>query len=388
MPRHPRFAPSVDGIEGSPYSALAGRLAGFAGETYPLHVGDTWMEPPAGCRMEDLTVADHPGMHRYTSPHGLPALVAAIAERVTARSGLPTSGDEVLVAAGATGGIGAVLGALLAPGDEVLILAPYWPLIEGIVRSFHGRPVAVPFYGRAEVSGDAAPEVAVDLVRRHAGERTTALYLSTPNNPSGRVMPREQVEALVAWAAGEGLWILSDEVYEDYVYAGAHTCARPFAPERTFAAHSFSKSFGMAGNRVGYVVGPAAAMAQVRKVAVHSFYCAPTAGQLAALACLEGLGDPWVAAAREQYRATGEAAARRLGMEPPGGSTFLFLDVAEHLGEGGLGGFLERAVDRGLFLAPGPSFGPYPTHLRLCFTAAPPEVTLRGVEVLAGLLGR
>jgi N-succinyldiaminopimelate aminotransferase len=383
MPRHPRFAPSVDGIVGSPYSALAGRLVGFAGETYPLHVGDTWMEPPAGARMEDLTVAEHPGMHRYSSPHGLPALVAAVAERVAARSGVPTTADDVLIAAGATGGLGAVLGALLAPGDEVLILAPYWPLIEGIARSFHGKPVAVPFY---EASAGATPEQAVDLVRRHVSERTTVLYLSTPNNPSGRVMPREQVEALVTWAAGEGLWIVSDEVYEDYVYAGTHTYSRPFAPERTFAAHSFSKAYGMAGNRVGYVVGPAAAMAQVRKVAVHSFYCAPTAGQLAALACLDGLGAPWVAAAREQYRATGEAAARRLGVEPPGGSTFLFLEVAEHLGEGGLGGFLERAVERGLFLAPGPSFGPFPTHLRLCFTAAPPDVTLRGVEALAGLL--
>jgi N-succinyldiaminopimelate aminotransferase len=388
MPRHPRFAPSVAGIEGSPYSALAGRLASFAGETYPLHVGDTWMEPPEGARMEDLRVADHPGMHRYTAPHGLPALVAAVAERVTRRSGLPTTGDEVLIAAGATGGLGAVLGALLAPGDEVLILAPYWPLIEGIARSFHGKPVPVPFFGRDVLPEDASPEDAVEIVRRHASERTAVLYFNTPSNPSGRVLPRRHVEALVAWAASEGLWIVSDEVYEDYVYAGEHAPARPFAPDRTFTACSFSKAYGMAGNRVGYVVGPAAAMAEVRKVGVHSFYCAPTAGQLAALACLEGRGDAWVAAAREQYRATGEAAARRLGVAPPGGSTFLFLDVAEHLGEDGLGGFLERAVERGLFLAPGPSFGPYPTHLRLCFTAAPPEVTLRGVEALAGLLGR
>lgn len=383
MPRFPAFAPSVAGIEGSPYSALAGRLLSFPGETYPLHVGDTWMEPPEGCRMEDLTVAQHPGMHRYTAPHGLPALVAAVAERVTARSGQPTAGDEVLIAAGATGALGAVLGALLAPGDEVLILAPYWPLIEGIVRSFHGRPVAVPFHGAA-----GSAEEAVEIVRRHAGERTVALYLNTPSNPTGLVMAPAVVEALVGWAASRGLWVISDEVYEDYVYAGEHTYARPFAPERVFAAHSFSKAYGMAGNRVGYVVGPAAAMAEVRKVGVHSFYCAPTAGQLAALRCLEGRGDAWVVAAREQYRETGAAAARRLGLDPPGGSTFLFLDVADRLGDDGLGGFLARAVDRGLFLAPGGSFGPYPTHLRLCFTAAPPDRALRGVEVLAGLLGR
>lgn len=383
MPRHPDFAPSVARIGGSVYSSLAHRLATFEGETYPLHVGDTWMEPPAGCRMEDLTVAEHPGMHRYTTPHGLPELVAAIAERVTARSGEPTTGDEVLLTTGATGGLGAVLGALVAPGDEVLLLAPYWPLIAGIVRSFHAEAVDVPWFG-----GVASVDDGLATLERHAGERTVALYLNTPNNPSGRVMPPEQVAAVVGWAAERGLWVISDEVYEDYVYDGVHAYARPHAPESTFAAHSFSKAYGMAGNRVGYVVGPAAAMQQVRKVSTHTFYSAPTASQLAALGCLGPAGDRWIAEARESYRRTGTAAAERLGVAPPEGSTFLFLDVAEQLDERGLGGFLEDCVDRGLFLAPGPSFGPYPTHARLCFTAVEPERVGRGVEVLAGLMGR
>jgi N-succinyldiaminopimelate aminotransferase len=76
-----------------------------------------------------------------------------------------------------------------------------------------------------------------------------------------------------------------------------------------------------------------------------------------------------------------------LGVAPPRGSTFLFLDVAERLDERGLDGFLEDCVDHGLFVAPGPSFGPYPTHVRVCFTAAPPELVDRGVAVLASLLG-
>jgi len=383
VPRHPHFAPSVAHIGGSVYSSLAHRLASFAGETYPLHVGDTWMEPPAGCRMEDLKVAEHPGMHRYTTPHGLPELVAAVAGRVTERSGVVTSGDEVLLTTGATGGLGAVLGALVAPGDEVLLLAPYWPLIAGIVRSFHAEAVDVPWFGAVDGVDDG-----LATLERHAGERTVALYLNTPNNPSGLVMPPQQVEAVVAWAAGRGLWVIADEVYEDYVYAGEHAYARPHAPERTFASHSFSKAYGMAGNRVGYVVGPAAAMQQVRKVSTHTFYSAPTASQLAALACLGPAGDAWIAEARESYRRTGTAAAERLGVAPPQGSTFLFLDVAERLDDRGLGGFLQDCVDRGLFLAPGPSFGPYPTHVRLCFTAVEPERVERGVEVLAELIGR
>jgi N-succinyldiaminopimelate aminotransferase len=335
MPRPPHTASSVADIPGAVYSALADRLAHYRGEVYPLHVGDTWMEPPEGCRMEDLRVAEHPGMHRYAAPQGIPELLDAVAERQRVRTGVSTGRDEVLIAAGATGALAAVAGALLEPGEEVLLLSPHWPLISGIVRSFHGMPVEVPFFGVAD-----APESAVEVVRRHLTPRTVALYLNTPSNPTGRLIPRPWIEALVSWALSAGLWIISDEVYEDYVYDGEHAYCRPLAPERTFATHSFSKAYGMAGNRCGYVVGPGAVMGELRKVVTHSFYSTPTASQLAALAALGGLGDSWVAAARAQYRETGERVAARLGMEPPRGSTFLFLDVADQLDERGLDGFL------------------------------------------------
>ncbi len=387
MPRPPRIASHLASIPASVYSSLAERLGRHAGETYPLHVGDTWMEPPAGCRMEDLTVAEYPGMHRYTSVHGLPALLDAIVERERSRTGLALEREDVLIAAGATGGLGAVAGALLEPGDEVLILAPYWPLIEGIVRSFHGTPVAVPVLGGEVASADGA----ITAVARRRSDRTVALYLSTPNNPSGRLLPRAWIEALVEWAARHDLWVIADEVYDTLVYRGEHVRALPLAPERTFLAQTFSKSFGMAGNRCGYVVGPRAVMGELRKVSTHTFYSTPTAAQLAALRALAGpahLGDTWAAAAREQYRATGERAAARLGVPAPEGSTFLFLDVAAALDERGLAGLLERCVERGLLVAPGPSFGPYATHVRLRYTAVEPERAQRGVEVLASILGR
>jgi N-succinyldiaminopimelate aminotransferase len=383
MPVHPHAAPSVRAIRGSVYTALAHRLERFPGEVYPFHVGDTFMEPAAGCRMEDLTVAEYPGMHRYASPHGLPALLDAIVERVRARTGVPTERDQVLISCGATGALAVAVGATVAPGEEVLILAPHWPLIEGIVRSFHGTPVAVPFLGLAD-----SKESAVEIVQAHLTERTAALYLSTPNNPTGRVIPRPLIEALCEWAAARGLWIYSDEVYEDYVYRGEHTACRPLQPERTLSVHSFSKAYGMAGNRCGYVVGPPEIMGELRKIGTHSFYSTPTASQLAACRVLGGPGDAWIAEARRTYQACGDRAAARLGSPPPEGSTFLFLDVKDRLDERGLHGFLEDAVERGLFCAPGPSFGPYPTHVRICYTAAPPDVVARGIEVLAQLLGR
>jgi aspartate/methionine/tyrosine aminotransferase len=396
MPPYSRSASHLAAIPPSVYSGLAHRLERFAGETYPLHVGDTWMEPPEGCRMEDFRAAEFPGLHRYAPVHGLPALLDAIVDRERGRTGLPLERENVLVAAGATGGLGAVAGALLDPGDEVLILAPYWPLIEGIVRSFHGAPVAVP----VDFDGDSAESL---VARLEAGrsDRTVALYFSTPNNPSGRLLPRAWIEAMVEWAKRRELWILSDEVYEPFVFAGEHTRALALAPERTFLAQTFSKSYGMAGNRCGYMVGPASIMAELRKVATHTFYSTPTAAQLAAVRALQGAGDAWAAAARDQYAATGRAAAQRLGIPAPEGSTFLFFDAAARLGARGtagpethagarggnpLAGLLEACVERGLLVAPGPSFGPYPTHLRLCYTAVEPARALRGVEILAQVL--
>lgn len=383
MPRHPHTAGSVARIGGSLFSKLAHRLRTYEGEIYPLHVGDTWMEPPAGCRMEDLSEEEHPGMHRYCPPHGHPALLEVIVERVAGRSGLEVEPDHVLVTTGATGGLGAVVGAVIDPGEEVLILSPYWPLIAGIVRCYDAEPVEVPFFGAVD-----SPETVVEAVEERLGPRTAALWLNTPNNPTGRIIPRPWLEALAEWARSRDLWILADEVYEDYVFDGEHAWARPLAPERTFSAHSFSKAYGMAGNRCGYVVGPAETMAEVRKIGVHAYYSAPTASQLAGARALGGAGDAWVERARDLYRDLGTRAADRLGLPRPEGSQFLFFDVADALDERGLMGFLEDCVERGLFVAPGPSFGDYPTSVRVCYTAAEPEVVERGVGTLAELLGR
>ncbi len=368
-------------MPGSPYSSLVKRVYASGVEVFPFHVGDTWMEPPEGCRMEDLAVADYPGMHRYAPVAGLPELVGKLVERQRARTGLPVERSEVLVTAGATGGLGAILGGLVSPGEEVLIVAPFWPLIAGIVRSFHGIPVPVPAMGDVD-----SPEGLVAALKAKRTDRTMAVYVNSPNNPTGQVLPASWLEALVEFAASEDLWVLADEVYEDYVFDGDHTYLRPLAPERVFAAHSFSKAYGMAGNRAGYVVGPAEPLAECRKIGVHTVYSTPTASQLAAERVLGDVGDAWVAEACAKYAEIGREAAAALGRPAPGGSTFLWLDVADRLDHRGLQGFLEDAGEQGLLLAPGPSFGPYPTHVRMCFTATPPDVTRRGVQALARLL--
>ena len=376
MPRHPLASATVTGMAGGVFSRLAHRIAALRGEVYPLHVGDTWMAPADGARMEDLREADHPGMHRYTRPMGHPALVAALSERHG------VARERILVSAGATGGLHAAAGALLDPGDEVLILAPFWPLIPGIVRASRGVAVQVPFYDR--------PGSVAELLAPHVTARTAAVYLNTPSNPAGTVLGADTLAAIADFARAHDLWIWSDEVYEDYAFTAPHVAMAPFAPERTLTARSFSKAYGMAGNRCGHVVGPPdpAVMQHLRKVSIHSSYSASTASQLAAARVLE-VGAPWLAAAKAGYAAAGAAAAARLGMPAPDGGTFLFVDVSSQLDETGLHGFLVRCIERNLVLAPGSSCGAaYGGHVRLCFTSAPPAVVARGVDVLAELLGR
>lgn len=383
MPRPPACTPAVASIPGAVFSPLQRQLEAGHGRIVPLHVGDTWLEPFAGGRMQDFSVAEHPGMHRYSETNGHAPLVDAIVEKLRSRNELACERDQVLVSAGATGGLGAVIGMLAAPDEEVLILAPFWPLIRGIVQTFGAVPVEVPFYDRV-----ADVDQAVEAVRERITPRSVALYVSTPSNPTGRVLPEAWLVALAELARREGLWLISDEVYEETLYRGEHFSIARAAPERTLSVFSFSKAYGMAGNRTGYVVGPAAAVAAARKVSTHTFYAAPTAGQLAGLAALRD-GAAWLAETRQAYRETAEATAATLGVAAPAGGTFLFLDVAARLDERGIWGFLSDCVDDGVALAPGPSCGAdYASWVRLCFTAAPPADVAGAAECLAARLGR
>ncbi len=384
MPRSLTPAPQVAAMAGAVFSRLAHKIASIEGPVFPLHVGDTWLDPFGAGRMENLRHADWPSIHKYTSPQGLPALIDAITDKVRAQNGIPVERGGVLVTAGTTGGLAAAVGMLAAPGEEVLILAPHWPLIRGIVESFRATPVLVPFYDRVD-----SAEGAVEAVRERITERTVALYVSTPSNPTGVVLPPPWLQALAELTREHDLWLLSDEVYEHHAYRGRHAAIGSFAPERTLSAFSFSKAYGMAGNRTGYLVGPAAAIAGCRKISTHAFYSAPTSGQIAGLHALQS-GQDWLAESRRVYQAAGDQAAAILGLPPPDGSTFFFVDVAAHLDERGVFGFLEDCLDDGLVLAPGPSFGRgvYDTYVRLCYTSAPPEHVAEGCRRLAKRLGR
>src|SRR5574338_1022365 len=145
-PSEARLAAAVAAMPGAVYTPFD--LSRQPGPLFPLHVGDTWMEPPPGARMEDLREADFPGLHRYGPTPGEPRLVDAILQKLADRNALAVERGQVLVTAGATSGLACAVSALCDPGDEVLLCAPFWPLIRGIVRAQRATPVEVPFFDR------------------------------------------------------------------------------------------------------------------------------------------------------------------------------------------------------------------------------------------------
>lgn len=378
--RLPPLAPRVGAVSDSVFATLLAKHPLPPGPIFPLHVGDTWKAPPPGSGPQDVSLAEHPSANRYTPVPGLPALREAVAARVGSRSGHAVSHDEVVVTSGATAGLSAVVSAIVAPGQQVLVPVPAWPLFAGGVRAQGADPVLVPWLDVED------PQQAVARLAAHATDRTVAVYVNTPNNPTGRVWRPEVVDAVVAFAASRGWWVIADEVYEDHVFEGTHTPVRSRDPERTISAYSASKGFGMAGYRVGWVVAPAPVAKAVARMQTYATYCAPHVGQLAALNALGPSGTAWVEEARAEYAALGREAAARLGVAAPQGSTFLFVDAARALDERGIEPLLVALLRQGVLVSPGESFGPYPTHLRLCFTSAAPDVVREGIDRVARLL--
>jgi len=385
MPRHPTLDSIAEQLGGSIYSTLASRIAHLEGEIYPLHIGDTWMDPDPELDWRSVDPNATPRPHLYSDPAGIAALRDRLVEKVRSRNRIPVTGREnVLITAGATAGLAAAAAAIVSPGDEVLVLAPYWPLIRGIVVEARGTPVEVPVLTDPTLSAECLREA----LEVRCGERTVAVYVSTPSNPTSRVLPLPALEAVVEFARAHDLWILSDEVYEDYAYRGTHHSVGELAPERTATAFSFSKAYGMSGYRCGYLVGPPPLIEGGRRLATHLWYSTPTPAQHLALKALD-VGHRWIERARSAYQDAGDRAAARLGLPAPSGSQFLFVDVGPALDERGLMGFLEDCLEDNLVLAPGTSFGPsFGTWVRVCFTCAPPDVVERGFDRLARRLGR
>ncbi|MEE1930926.1 pyridoxal phosphate-dependent aminotransferase [Streptomyces sp. TRM 70351] len=227
-----------------------------------------------------------PKSHRYTPAGGLPELKAAIAEKTLRDSGYRVEPANVLVTNGGKQAIYEAFAAMLDPGDEVIVPAPYWTTYPESIKLAGGVPVPVV---ADETTGY---RVTVEQLEAARTERTKVLLFVSPSNPTGAVYPREQVEAVGRWAAEHGLWVMTDEIYEHLVYGDAVFSSLPVVvPEladRCVVVNGVAKTYAMTGWRVGWVVGPKDVVKAATNLQSHATSNVSNVAQAAALAAVSG----------------------------------------------------------------------------------------------------
>ncbi|WP_190131305.1 pyridoxal phosphate-dependent aminotransferase [Streptomyces mashuensis] len=227
-----------------------------------------------------------PRYHRYTPAGGLPELKAAIAAKTLRDSGYEVDASQVLVTNGGKQAIYEAFAAILDPGDEVIVPAPYWTTYPESIRLAGGVPV--------EVVADETTgyRVSVEQLEAARTERTKVLLFVSPSNPTGAVYSREQVEAVGRWAAEHGLWVLTDEIYEHLVYGDAEFSSLPVVvPElrdKCIVVNGVAKTYAMTGWRVGWIIGPKDVVKAATNLQSHATSNVSNVAQVAALAAVSG----------------------------------------------------------------------------------------------------
>ncbi|MBF6591024.1 MAG: aminotransferase class I/II-fold pyridoxal phosphate-dependent enzyme [Ktedonobacterales bacterium] len=262
-------------------------IAATMSDVLSLGIGEPDFVTPRHIRQAAIQ-AIRDGETHYTSNYGTMALREAIADYLEGRYGVrydPTT--EIMVTVGVSEGVDVTLRALLDAGDEVVIPDPGYVAYEADVTLAGGTVVPVRTYVEDHF------EVKAAAIEAALTPRTKMLLLGNPNNPTGAVIARAELEKISALAQRHDLYVLSDEVYSRLVYSEEHSCiaALPGMRERTILADGFSKAYAMTGWRVGYLCAPAHLLEAILKVHQYAIMCAPTMSQAAALQALR-FGEP------------------------------------------------------------------------------------------------
>ena len=227
-----------------------------------------------------------PANHHYTPTGGIPALREAIAAKTLRDSGLSVTPQQVLVTNGGKQAVANAFAVLCDPGDEVIILAPFWTTYPESIALAGGVPVPVL---SDETSGFRSSVEELEAART---PRTKALLFVSPSNPTGAVYPRGEIEAIGRWAVEHGLWVLTDEIYEHLVYGGAEHHSMPVLvpelAERCLVANGVAKTYAMTGWRVGWLIGPTDAITAATNIQSHETSNVANVSQRAALAAVSG----------------------------------------------------------------------------------------------------
>lgn len=323
------------------------------------------------------------GKVHYTSNFGLTELRQAIADKLKRENNIDYKASEVLVTVGLSEAVFAVLAAILEEGDEILVPDPGWLNYVNVPNMLGAKAVV---YGLREETGY---QISLDEIRSKITDKTRAIVIITPSNPTGGVLAEDVLKGLAEIAIANDLTVISDEVYERLVYDGAKhvsIASLPGMKERTFTMNGMSKAYAMDGWRLGYVAAPEECILAMNKFHQHNTTCAPSFVQIAAIAALTQEGNEVNEMVKEYQRRRDHAVQAineipGLHCECPKGAFYIFInckslnrssaDLAAYL--------LENAK---IALVPGDVFGPGGEgYLRMSF-ANSYENVVAGCEAL------
>ncbi|MGO9963499.1 MAG: pyridoxal phosphate-dependent aminotransferase [Acidimicrobiales bacterium] len=248
--------------------------------------GEPDFPTPAAIVEAAVAACRDPRNHRYTPTGGLPELKEAIVSKTARDSGYEIAPGNVLVTNGGKHSIYNAFAALLDPGDEVLVPAPYWTTYPEAIRLAGGVPVEV------ATAADAGFKVTVDQLESAATDRTKLLLFVSPSNPTGAVYNRDQIAEIGRLAVERGWWVLTDEIYEHLVYEGHAQHSMPVVvPEiadRCVVSNGVAKTYAMTGWRVGWMIGPGDVVEAATNLQSHATSNVNNVAQRAAIAALNG----------------------------------------------------------------------------------------------------
>ena len=323
------------------------------------------------------------GHTRYVPNAGLPELREAIARKYADEIGVPTAVSNTLVTNSGTLGVMTAFLSVLDPGDEVLLPDPGWPNYEMAVGLVGGRAVRY----RATIEDAFVPDPRA--IERLVGSQTKCLVICSPSNPTGQVYDRALLEELVAIARRHDLYIVSDEMYCDFVFEGEHASLADLAPERSVVITGVSKSYAMTGFRVGFLRAPEDVIEVAAKLQEPLVSCGTAISQHGALAAITG-PQTCVHEMRDAYRRRRDLAvafleARNARSYTPRGAFYLMVDVASS-GLDGEAFAMELLETRRIAVAPGPTFGPGSKQYVRISLASPENDILAGLKAIHDML--
>ena len=308
------------------------------------------------------------GKNRYTLTQGIPELRSKIKEWYSTNPEADFSNTEVFVTAGVSGGLLVSYLALLDPGDEILIPDPYFV----IYRDLATLVSAVARYY------DTYPDFALkaEVIEKAITPRTKAIVVNSPANPTGYACSQQELNEVVEVAKKYDLYLIYDEIYSAFSYdKPAAKCFGLY--DKCVILNGFSKSSGVPGWRVGWVLGPKDLVAQMLKVQQYTIVCAHSASQWAMLEALKADTTTITNDYRLKRDFMTSALSQRFSLVKPGGAFYLFPSAPGGSGQK----FVEKCIEHGLLSVPGNVFSQRDTHFRISYSA-PMNVLQKGAEIL------